>query len=71
MDSLLEITLMAVGPLAEVLLQVVGRVAMKVRYLSRVRCAYHCKTLKVRTAYTLLGVYGFHRQERKLILHDC
>jgi len=36
----------------------VGRVAMKVRHPSRVRCAYHCKPLKVRTAYPTW--YGFH-----------
>ena len=36
----------------------VGRVAVKVRYPSRVRCAYLSKPLKVRTAYPTW--YGFH-----------
>ena len=56
------------------------RVAMKVRYPSRVRCAYHCTHLKVRTAYhcTHLKVrtaypstwYGFHRRGCKQICMD-
>ncbi len=40
-------------------------VAMKVRYPSRVGCAYHCKPLKVRTAYPTW--YGFHRRGCKQI----
>ncbi|GEM_PF-2334847 len=43
----------------------VGRVAVKVRYPSRVRCAYLSKPLKVRTAYPTW--YGFHRRGCKPI----
>jgi len=41
-----------------------SRVAMKVRYPSRVPCAYHFKPLKVRTWH------GFHRRGCKQICMD-